>query len=67
MIISAEMGTRFQPRLWADARDVLLAVFLLEFDHGSRRTKLLIHVMQLSIAQVCWESDRRGGGLLPPP
>ena len=42
---------RTQPHLWASPRESTEGVFLLEFDHGSRRTKLLIHVMQLSIAQ----------------
>jgi hypothetical protein len=36
------------------------------FDH-IRRTRLLIHVIQLSIAQVCWAFERGSGGLLPPP
>jgi hypothetical protein len=62
-----QIGARFQPRLWAAPADRAPRCSLLEFDHGSRRTKLLIHVMQLSIAQVCWAFERGSGGLLPPP
>jgi phage terminase large subunit GpA-like protein len=49
-----------QRRAVAGALDALL-------DDHIRRTWRVIHVMQLSIAQVCWTSERRVGGSLPPP